>query len=107
MFKILNFFTIDANAAQKITVELAQKWTSEARKNKVKIKIKQTLKEIKAAAKNGEDKITIKVPSYMVEEYSDLLTKAFVGRGFECSTWHYAEPIRIEISWKKEKNKNV
>lgn len=61
----------------KITVELAQKWTSEVRKNKVKIKIKQTLKEIKAAAKNGEDKITIKVPSYMVEEYSDILTKAF------------------------------
>lgn len=91
----------------KITIALAQKWTSKARENKTKIKIKQTLKEIKAAAKNGEDKITIKVPSYMVEEYSDLLTKAFIGRGFKCSTWHFAEPIRIEISWEKEKDKNV
>lgn len=90
----------------KITIALAQKWTSKARENKTKIKIKQTLKEIKAAAKDGEDKITIKVPSYMVEEYSDLLT-AFIGRGFRCSTWHFGEPIRIEISWEKEKDKNV
>lgn len=89
----------------KITIALAQKWTSKAKENKTKIKIKQTLKEIKAAAKNGEDEITIRVPSYMVEEYSDLLTKAFIGRGFRYIT----EPFtgRIEISWKKEKDKNV